>query len=198
MRKRAEQVEETRQRIVDATVRLHTTVGPANTTISGVAEQADVTRLTVYRHFPDLESLFAACGRRWTELHPPPDPAAWRKIAGLEARSRHALGELYGWYQACGEELLPIVRDHEAMPESTRQELFETFQAFAEALVAGSGVRGHARRRLNATAGLVVSFWTWHSLTTEQGLGTPAAAELATTLLTCAANGPQGAAGSRC
>ncbi len=185
MRKRAEQVDQTRQRIVDATVRLHTTVGPANTTITGVAEEAGVTRLTVYRHFPDIESLFAACGQRWVALHPPPDPAAWRRIGGVEARSRHALGELYGWYRACGDDLLPIVRDREAMPASTQHELAETFQAFADALVAGTGVRGHARRRLNATAGLVVSFWTWHSLTTEQGLDTDEAVELAVNLLLC-------------
>lgn len=187
MRKRAEQVEETRQRIVDATVRLHTTVGPASTTIAGVAEEAGVTRLTVYRHFPDIESLFVACGRRWTELNPPPDPASWRKVSGVEARSRHALGELYGWYEACGDELLPVVRDHEAMPASSQQELAETFQAFADALVAGSGVRGRARRRLNATAGLVVSVWTWHSLTIEQGLDIDEAVDLAVSLLLCAA-----------
>ncbi len=187
MRKRAEQVDQTQQRIVDATVRLHTTVGPANTTISGVAEEAGVTRLTVYRHFPDVEFLFVACGQRWTELHPPPDPASWRGITGVEARSRHALGELYGWYQACGDELLPIVRDHAAMPASTQQELAATFQAFADALVAGSGVRGRARRRLNATAALVVNLWTWHSLTIEQGLDTDEAVNLAVRLLLCAA-----------
>ena len=187
MRKRAEQVDQTRQRIVDATVRLHTTVGPANTTITGVAEEAGVTRLTVYRHFPDTESLFAACGRRWTELHPPPDPASWLAIAGVEARSRHALGQLYGWYQACGDELLPIVRDHGAMPASTQQELAESFRAFADALVVGSGVRGRARRRLTATAELVVSFWTWRSLTIEQGLDLDEAIDLAVNLLHCAA-----------
>ena len=187
MRKRAEQVDQTRQRIVDATVRLHTTVGPANTTITGVAEEAGVTRLTVYRHFPDVESLFAACGRRWIELHPPPDPAAWRKIDGVGARSRHALGELYGWYHACGDELLPIVRDREAMPASTQREMAEVFQAFGDALVAGSGVRGRARRRLTATAGLVVGFWTWHTLTVEQGLDLDEAVDLAVNLLDCAA-----------
>ena len=187
MRKRAEQVEETRQQIVDATVRLHTTVGPSKTTITGVAEEAGVTRLTVYRHFPDVESLFAACGQRWVELHPPPDPATWRQIADVEARSRHALGELYGWYQANGDQLLPIVRDHEAMPAATQQEFAETFQAFADALVAGSGVRGHARRRLTATAGLVVSFWTWHSLTIEGHLGIDEAVDLAVNLLLCGA-----------
>lgn len=187
MRNRAEQVEKTRQRIVDATVKLHTTVGPANTTITGVAEEAGVTRLTVYRHFSDIESLFTACSRRWIELHPAPDPASWREITGVEARSRHALGELYGWYQAHGDELLPIVRDREAMPASAQQELAETFQAFADALAAVSGVRGRDRRRLNATAGLVVSLWTWHSLTIERSLDIDEAVDLAVNLLLCAA-----------
>lgn len=180
-------IEETRQRIVDATVRLHTSVGPAGTTISGVAEEAGVTRLTVYRHFPEVESLFAACGQRWLEQHPPPDPADWREIDGLETRSRHALRALYGWYQAWGDELFPIVRNREAMPAPVQQEMAEVFQAFADALVAGSGVRGRARRRLNATAGLVVSFWTWLTLTVERGLDRDEAVELAVGLLLCTA-----------
>lgn len=187
MRKRAEQVEQTRQRIVDATVKLHTTVGPAKTTISGVAEEAGVTRLTVYRHFPDQEALFAACGQRWAEQHPAPDPATWRAIPDLEQRAHHALGELYAWYDDCGDDLAPIVRDREAMPQPVQQELDEEFQAYAQALVVGSGVRGHARRRLRATAGLVVSLWTWHTLTVEQGLTSKDAAALAASMLTCAA-----------
>ena len=42
MRKRAEQTHATRQRIIEATVRLHTTVGPAHTSISAIAEEAGV------------------------------------------------------------------------------------------------------------------------------------------------------------
>jgi AcrR family transcriptional regulator len=51
-RLRAEQEEETRERITKAAVKLHGTIGPARTTISGVAEEAGVQRATVYRHFP--------------------------------------------------------------------------------------------------------------------------------------------------
>ena len=190
MGKRAEQVEETRQRIVDATVDLHSTVGPASTTISGIAEKAGVTRLTVYRHFPDLESLFEACGQRWAERHPAPDPAGWPEIRDLDARARHALGELYGWYRDSGDELRPILRDLEALPPAVQQEAVKEFEAYADALVIGSGVRGHARRRLRATAGLVVSFFTWHSLTVEQGLDDREAVELGVRLLTCAMGTP--------
>ena len=45
MRRRAEQVDQTRQRIVEATVALHGSVGPAATTIAAIAEKAGVTRL---------------------------------------------------------------------------------------------------------------------------------------------------------
>ena len=65
MRKRADDVAATRQRIVEAAVRLHGTIGPAATTISALAEEAGVTRLTVYRHFPDDLALFTACSAHW-------------------------------------------------------------------------------------------------------------------------------------
>src|SRR6266536_3439222 len=50
MRRRAELVDQTRQRIVEAAMNLHTTVGPANTSISTVAEEA------AWRAIPDLEA----------------------------------------------------------------------------------------------------------------------------------------------
>ena len=155
MRKRAELVEATRQRIVDATVHLHTTVGPAQATVSAIAEPAGVTRLTVYRHFPEQEALFAACAQQWDSQHPAPDAAVWRAIPDLEARARHALRELYGWHQEHGETLLPIYRDFDAMPATAREAARDEVAQFADALVAGTGVRGHARRRLRGTAGAV-------------------------------------------
>ena len=79
-------------------MRLHTTVGPAQASISAVADAAGVTRLTVYRHFPDLEHLFVACSSHWFAAHPPPDPATWRDIPDLADRARQAFGQLYGWF----------------------------------------------------------------------------------------------------
>jgi AcrR family transcriptional regulator len=60
LKRRAEQQAETRQRIVEAAVDLHS-VGPAFTTISMIAERAGVQRHTVYAHFPDERSLYLAC-----------------------------------------------------------------------------------------------------------------------------------------
>ncbi|HWC30319.1 MAG TPA: helix-turn-helix domain-containing protein [Dehalococcoidia bacterium] len=57
---------------------LHGTVGPARTTVAEIARKAGVQRLTVYTHFPDLTSLFAACTTHWFGEHPPPDGDAGR------------------------------------------------------------------------------------------------------------------------
>ena len=68
------------QRIIDSTVRLHGTLGPAHTTIAGIARDAGVTRLTVYRHFPDDEAIFDACSAHWLAGQVVPDPVAWARI----------------------------------------------------------------------------------------------------------------------
>src|SRR5918998_2099209 len=49
MKRRARRQEETRRRITEAAVELHQALGPANTTISAIAERARVQRLTVYK-----------------------------------------------------------------------------------------------------------------------------------------------------
>ena len=52
LKARAERYQQTRQRIVEATVELHRTAGPARTTITDIAKKAGVERQTVYNHFP--------------------------------------------------------------------------------------------------------------------------------------------------
>ena len=61
LKRRAEQQADTRRRIVEAAVDLHSSVGPALTTFSMVAERAGVQRHTLYAHFPDERSLNLAC-----------------------------------------------------------------------------------------------------------------------------------------
>jgi AcrR family transcriptional regulator len=97
MRLRQESVERTRLSITEATMRLHESVGPAATTVSAIADEAGVTRLTVYRHFPDEAALVAACSGRWRQLHASPDPGGWAAIGDPVERLRVALGETYLW-----------------------------------------------------------------------------------------------------
>lgn len=171
MRKRADSVGETRRRITEAAVELHTTVGPARTTISGVAERAGVTRLTVYRHFPTEEDLFAACTGHWMAQHPMPDPATWTAIPGLEARAEAALTAIYGWYHENADDLLPLRRDVDAYPPAFRDAAQQMEAWIVGTLIEGSGARGRARVRLRAASALVVSYWTWRALIVDQGLG---------------------------
>src|SRR6187399_2378359 len=78
--KRADDEQRTRQRIVDAAEELHGTVGPARASVSAIADAAGVTRATVYRHFPDDESLFLACSGQWLARQRLPDPDAWALV----------------------------------------------------------------------------------------------------------------------
>ncbi len=191
MRRRAELVDGTRRRIVEAAIHLHTTVGPANTSISTVADEAGVTRLTVYRHFPDIEELFAACRGHWFDLHRPPDVAAWRAIPDLEVRARRAFGELYGWYRENADDLYPINRDAMTMPAGAQEARRAESAALADALVGGHAGGGRDGRALRAVAGHLVSYWTWRSLVVEQGLTNEAAVDLAVRILTETAGAPR-------
>ncbi len=196
MRRRAALVVETRERIVEAAVRLHTTVGPAHTSISTVADAAGVTRLTVYRHFPDLEHLFVACTGHWFAAHPPPDPATWRAIPDLADRARHGFGELYGWFARNGDDLFPINRDEASIPREAQERRRATSARYAAALVDGHATRGRAGHAVRAVAGHLVSFWTWRSLVVEQGLTAEDAIDVAVRMLTAtASHGTLGPAG---
>lgn len=193
MRRRAEQVDQTRERITEAAARLHTTVGPAHSSIAAIAEEAGVTRLTVYRHFADLDALFEACRAHWSARNPRPDARAWLAIPDLEERARRAFGELYGWYRDHADELYPIYRDAAAMPLSAQQATEAGNRMLADALVAGRAGGGSAGdnaepdaegRLLRAVARHLVDFWTWRSLEVGQGLDDREAATIAVRLLT--------------
>src|SRR3954453_1742079 len=103
MKRRAELEEETRRRITESAVSLHEKVGPAQTSITAIADLAGVRRSTVYRHFPDEDTLFAACSSHWRALNPPPDLATWASSADPGERTEAALGELYAFYEGRAE-----------------------------------------------------------------------------------------------
>jgi len=196
MRRRAEQVGQTRLRITEAAVRLHTTVGPAHTSIAAIAEEAGVTRLTVYRHFADLDAVFVACMAHWAARNPRPDASAWTVIPDLRGRARRAFGELYRWYRDHADELYPINRDAAAMPLSAQQAREAGNRRLADALLAGhtggDSVPDGEGRLLRAVARHLVDFWTWRSLVMQQGLDDDEAVEVAVTLLTALAGDTPG------
>src|SRR5215813_4918175 len=113
LKQRAEGQARTRQRIVEAAVELHGSVGPAQTTVSMVAERAGVQRHTYYAHFPDERSLFLACSGLVFERDPLPDAERWRAIASRAERLTAGLRAIYDWYHRNANLAACVLRDAE-------------------------------------------------------------------------------------
>jgi len=178
--RRAEQEDATRQRITEAAVDLHGSLGPARTTISAVAERAGVQRATVYRHFPDEAALFGACSAHWLAGNPPPDLSIWAEIEDPEARLQTALVELYAWYQQ-GEAMLErTTRDAPLVPAmaAPMEGMRAWFSEAAATILRGRPERGKQRRRVEAAAGHAIGFQTWRSLVREGRLSSTDAVAL--------------------
>lgn len=178
LKKRAERQDETRQRIVEAAVALHEQLGPAQTSISSIAELAGVGRPTVYRHFPDERALFAACTSHYLGSHRPPDPAAWRPIADPEARLRVALMEVYRWYRETERMMVVSFRDLPEIPvlSEVMAPLFALF-ANAQTMLA-DGWTARSPELLDAAIGHALAFSTWRSLASDHGLSDESVVEL--------------------
>jgi len=187
-KRRAELEEETRRRITESAVELHGTVGPARTSMSAVAERAGVRRSTLYRHFPDEAALLEACSADWNAANPPPDIGAWAAIDNPDERLHTALDELYAFWWRTEPMMANLIRDEKTSANVRRH--FAGFHDYMDAardiLLAGRGLRGRARKRVQAAIGHALAFSTWQSLVHEQGLDDPEAVELALALVTAA------------
>jgi AcrR family transcriptional regulator len=184
-RRRAEQEAETRRRITEAAVKLHGSVGPAKTTVAGIAREAGVQRATVYRHFPDEEAIFAACTSHWNALHPPPDLRRWAEIADPAERLRVALRETYGFYAETQQMIESTTRDADRVPAVQRAQnaILGYLEAARGILLQGRRERGRARERAAAAIGHALGFTTWRSLVREQGLDDDEAVALMASLV---------------
>jgi AcrR family transcriptional regulator len=188
MRARAERQQQTRRRIVEATVALHEEVGPAATTVAEVARRAGVQRVTVYNHFPEEGELFAACQGRFLADHPLPDYGSALALEDPRARVEAALRTLYESYRAREPMTGRILRDRSAIPaldELMERTMDAGLAQLAGALAAGFRARGKRARRLRAAVAVALDFWTWQRLRSE-GLDEDAAASLMADLVTAA------------
>jgi AcrR family transcriptional regulator len=174
--RRADEEQRTRARIVDAAEELHRSVGPAHASISAIADRAGVTRTTVYRHFPDDESLFLACSRQWLSRQTLPDPGAWSAVADPMARLRVGLVDLYRYFRDGHEMLANIERDAAVVPDRVRGARLAGERLWRETLL--RGLPGQRRATVQAAIGHATAFGTWRSLCLAQGLPDRAAVGL--------------------
>jgi len=182
MVKRRDKVEETRRRIAKATYELHSTIGPAFTTISLVAERSGLPRQTVYRNFRTDLDLYRGCIAFGLETHPLPDPEGWQAIADPGERLRAGLTELYQWFEATEPVMTNSVRDFGAVKESAEalQPVGEIFGRMFRMLSEGWEARDGA-----AILSLALDFATWKKLRREQGIASSAIVELWRDLIHC-------------
>jgi AcrR family transcriptional regulator len=131
MDKRKAAVQETRQRIVEATLALHAEKGIFGTSWQDIAQRADVSVGTVYKHFPSLDELVPACGELMYAITRPPSledaPQIFAGAHSLEERLERLISELFDFYERGAsyietdfqERQLPAVQEWEAYWRAT-------------------------------------------------------------------------------
>jgi AcrR family transcriptional regulator len=187
LKKRAEQMGETRRRITEAAIELHGTLGPSRTTLSAVAERAGVERRTLYRHFPNEADLFAACSTDYFTANPWPDLGDWRELRDPQERLERALDELYAYYERTEPMFANVLRDADVVDFA--RDAMIPLQAYleeaAEVLMAGRNLRGRRRQLVDGALRHAVAFSTWQSLSAN-GIERSDAVKLATALVAAA------------
>ncbi len=188
LKKRAEQMGETRLRITEAAIDLHGSVGPSRTTLSAVAERAGVERRTLYRHFPNEAELFAACSTHYFAANPWPELGEWHAIRDPHERLERALDELYAYYERTEPMFSNVLRDAEVVDfaRDAVAPLHAYLEEAAETLITGRQARGRRRQLLSGALRHALAFSTWRSLSTN-GIGRSDAAKLMTAVVETAA-----------
>ncbi len=174
--KRAEDEQRTRARIVDAAEALHAQVGPARATISAIAERAAVTRATVYRHFPDDESLFMACSHQWLSRQRVPDPDAWDAHADAFAVLHTGLTDIYRYFRDGEPMLSSVLRDAAVLPARVNEARLAGERDWRQRLT--RALPGRRRKTVQAAVAHAISFDTWRSLCLDLGLSNRSAVDL--------------------
>src|SRR5215212_6260594 len=99
MDKRRAATEQTRRRILEATLALHSENGIFGTSWQDIAKRADVSVGTVYKHFPSLDELVPACGELMYAITRPPSlddaPQIFADASSLEERMGRLVSEFY-------------------------------------------------------------------------------------------------------
>lgn len=184
MTKRAGSVEQTRRRIVEATMDLHVSKGILATSWEEIARRADVAPATVYRHFPTLDELLPACGAlSMQKLALPSDEEIAERFRGARSRRerlRRLVGELFGLYERGGDVLRAVRRERALL--APLQEAHEQIEARLDALAAAALEPSQLAERELAVVRALTDYDAWAALR-ERGITGPDAVDVVAGLL---------------
>src|SRR5262245_11367280 len=184
-RSRLAAAEETRRRIVEATVELHASHGPLATTHEMIAQHAGVSLPTVYKYFPTRNELIPHCSGLVlgnTPVHLDESmfqdeddaPARLRTLARRQFQFHQYMAPWLRWSVGAAAEL-PAVRELLDAAEQARIALIRA------ALAPAFGRR--PPRRLLALANVLLDFPSWLALTGDGFTSSGAAAVVSDALL---------------
>jgi AcrR family transcriptional regulator len=182
MSKRAEAVEETRRRIVEASLALHSDKGILATSWQDIAERADVAVGTVYYHFPTFDELIPACSSLGFEQAAPPRPEMFDGLRSTRERLDRLVRELFAFYERGRGGIEAMLRDMDGVPVLAR--VAEEQRTYLRALVLGALDNRKAKKEADLVEALL-DFRVWLSLA-ERGIRKEEAVKTMTHLLRCA------------
>lgn len=162
---RAEQMEQTRLRILEATADVLADEDVEEITVSLVALRARVSVRTVYRHFPTKEALFDAFGE-WAEEH-------LRLVVLSYPETLDEVRELAPALYRMYDERAPLIRAllskrGQELRARTRRGRLRTFEKAMREVTDGLGP--DERRRALAVVYLLVSAPAWQAMRDEWDL----------------------------
>lgn len=176
LKKRSERQDQTRQKIVEAAIYLHQTKGIAATSMNDIAEQAEVGKVTVYRHFPDMAAMVGACSGQYFARNPLPDYQTWVSTGDPTERLRQGLKETYAYYKSI--EVMMTRIYSEARDNPVMAPYHAHWQAAGEVLLKSWAENGRRKTLLKAAIALALDFETWRRLVLVEGLTNAQAVEL--------------------
>jgi AcrR family transcriptional regulator len=185
MGKRRVAVEETRRRILEATLALHSEKGIFGTSWQDIARRADVSVGTVYKHFPSLSELVPACGELMYAITRPPSledaPKIFVGARSLEERLGRLIPELFDFYERGARYLETDFRERQ-LPEVREWE--EYMRATIEGLVHEALDPVEPNEDTVAAASALLDFTTFKSFL-DRGIRKEQAAKVMNEVLLC-------------
>lgn len=124
---------------------------------------------TVYRHFPGLDDVLAACAARYNEVAPPPGARRWAELDDLRARLRTALHELFDYYGRAADILANMRRDVGLLSPPLAAASVQEQHEIRTVLERG-WKPGRPSKRLRAALAHATDFTPWDSLVRRNGL----------------------------
>ena len=187
MKKRAEARDETRDRIVRATMTLHDEQGVATTSFADIAQRAGGGPATVLRHFPTLGSLVMACGQHVAEEMRPPTPDhAEQVFVGLSTtatRLERLVDEIDAFYERGAFRLIAAGNDRDRVPELNQ--FLRMVDAGLEALIREATVDEETDGTMVGVLMALCGAAVWQRLSTT-GLAAAERRGILVDILTCA------------